>query len=327
MLTENDLKSIFAPEMRGYLDLLKASNRPTEDYLYTFHSLDKYLVKNGVVKRELSEKLLSDWLSSRHIAGKTRNYEIARMRVFARYLMAFKVYAFELELCREEKTYKAYTFDDEEISRIFEIADSGVVSYVDVDSGKIFPVVLRILYATGMRINEVLGLKWANVDLVNGIFVITQAKNNLQRRVPFHDSLLNILQQYEQRRTQGHPTDEYLFTNRDDDMRIPYKYETFGYWFKKVLAAAGIDNPHGKPFERGICTHVLRHNFTFRSFQQAMADGRSFEETAPYLAAYLGHDSFASTEEYLTTDYTMYTESQERTSAAIQSVFPEVTFE
>lgn len=327
MLTENDLQSIFAPEMRGYLDLLKASNRPTEDYLYTFHSLDKYLVKNGVVKKDLTEKLLSDWLSSRHIAGKTQNCEITRMRVFARYLMAFNIYAYELELCREEKTYKAYTFDDEEISRIFDIADSGSVSYVAHESGNVFPVVLRILYATGMRINEVLALKWNDVDLVNGFFMITQAKNNIQRRVPFRGSLLNILQQYELRRTQGHPTDEYLFTNRDDGTGIPYKYETFGYWFKKVLTAAGINNPRGKPFERGICTHVLRHNFTFRSFQQAMADGRAFEETAPYLAAYLGHNSFASTEEYLTTDYTMYTDSQKRISAAIQSVFPEVTFQ
>ena len=327
MLTENDLKSIFAPEMRGYLDLLKASNRPTEDYLYTFHSLDKYLIRNRIEEKKLTEELLSTWLSSRNIVGKTKNYEITRMRIFARYLTAFEIYAFELGLCREEKTYKAYTFSDEEISRIFEVADSGTVSYMDRESGNVFPMILRILYGTGMRINEVLALKWNDVDLVNGIFVITQAKNNLQRRVPFDDSLLNILQQYKQRRTQGFPNDEYLFTNRDGSTSVPYKYITFGYWFKKVLTAAGINSPRGKAFERGICTHVLRHNFTFRSFQQAMADGKSFEETAPYLAAYLGHDSFASTEEYLTTDYTMYTDSQERISVAIQSVFPEVMFE
>jgi len=321
-----ELKGIFAPEMQGYLDLLQATNRSTENYLYTFHSLDKYLVKNNITEKVLSEELLTDWLASRNIVGKTKNCEICRIRIFARYLKAFKIPAFEPDLCREESTYKAYTFSDEEMSRIFEVADSGKANYTDTESGKIFPVVLRILYGCGLRITEALTLKWKDVDLENGILMITQAKYNKQRRVPIHSSLLDVLCQYKQCRTLRFPVEEYLFTNHERT-NAPYDYQTFGYWFLKVLSKGKIDNPHENPFERRISTHALRHNFTFRSFQKAVAQGRALEETAPYLAAYLGHETFFGTEKYLTTDYTMYTDSQERVAEAIQSVFPEVIFE
>ena len=58
-----------------------------------------------------------------------------------------------------------------------------------------------------------------------------------------------------------------------------------------------------------------------------MTEGRALEEMAPYLSVYLGHESFYGTERYITNDYTMYTDSQEKVSIAIQSLFPEVFFE
>ena len=59
----------------------------------------------------------------------------------------------------------------------------------------------------------------------------------------------------------------------------------------------------------------------------AESEGRSLEEIMPYLSAYLGHESFFGTEKYLTTDYTVYTDSQERVARAIESLFPEVRFQ
>ena len=58
-----------------------------------------------------------------------------------------------------------------------------------------------------------------------------------------------------------------------------------------------------------------------------MAEGRTLEETAPYLSTYLGHESFYGTEKYLTTDYTVYLDSQDIVEKATISVFPEVNFE
>lgn len=319
-------KGILADEMSGYLELLHSASRDTESYASTFRSLDDYLVKSGASEKALPESLLMGWLSTLSIAGTTRNYEIARMRKFARYLAAMGIPAHELDFCRASSSYRAYTFSDEEFSRIIAVADSGKASYTNAESSIVFPILLRILYGSGLRIGEALALQWEDIDLDKGILVIKKAKNNRQRRVPVSDSLKELLVGYYKRRFSENDKSAYLFANREKTGK-PYSVQTFGYWFSKVLEKAGIENQRKKPFERCISTHTLRHYFTFKSFQKAISEGRTFEETAPYLSAYLGHETFYGTERYITTDYGMYTDSQERVSAAIQSLFPEVSFE
>jgi integrase len=94
-----------------------------------------------------------------------------------------------------------------------------------------------------------------------------------------------------------------------------------------VLFYVNISNERKQYFERCISIHTLRHYFTFKSFLKSEAEGRSIDETAPVLSAYLGHETFHSTERYLTCDYTLYTDSQEKVYAVIESLFPEVSFE
>ncbi len=318
--------SILSQEMNDYLNLLHSAKRDTNSYVSTFKSLDNYLVKVKVTEKALSEELLLNWFSTLSIAETTRNYEIARMRKFTRYLNALNIPAFELDFFRAKSTFKAYTFTDEEFARIITVADSGKASYTNTESAFVFPLLLRVLYGCGLRVGEALALQWKDVDLYNGILTIKKAKNNKQRRIPVSNSLKSLLAQYYKRRFTGSDDSMFLFVNSEKTGK-PYDSQTFGYWFSKVLEKAGIDNPRKTPFERCISTNTLRHYFTFLSFQKAVAEGRALEETAPYLSAYLGHETFFGTEKYLTTDYTMYTDSQERVSKAIQSVFPEVYFE
>lgn len=312
--------------MNSYLELLLSAGRNTESYVSTFRSLDDYLTKSKVSEKALTENLLKDWFLTLSIAETTKNYEIARIRKFARYLAAMDIPAYEPDFCRASSAYRAYTFSEDEFSRIIAVADSGMASYTNAESSVIFPVLLRVLYGSGLRVGEALALQWENVDLDNGILTIKKAKNNSQRRVPVSDSLNALLSRYHKKRFPDGDKSEYLFINREKTGK-PYSVQTFGYWFSKVLEKAGIENRRSAPFERCISTHTLRHYFTFKSFQKAMTEGRSLEETAPYLSAYLGHESFYGTERYLTTDYTMYADSQEMISSAIQSLFPEVSFE
>ena len=52
---------------------------------------------------------------------------------------------------------------------------------------------LLIADYTGMRIGEILAMKWKNVDLINGIIFIPTSKNQSRRNVPIHDELRKIL--------------------------------------------------------------------------------------------------------------------------------------
>jgi len=121
---------------------------------------------------------------------------------------------------------------------------------------------------------------------------------------------------------------EYLF---ETDMRFgadkPMRNLAFEYWFARVLRSAGIEYVKENPNDRGPCPHCLRHLFVYDSFLKSESEGRSFEETAPYLSAYLGHESLSALEKYLSKDYTLYRNSHQRVNDYVKGVFPEVSFQ
>lgn len=67
--------------------------------------------------------------------------------------------------------------------------------------------------------------------------------------------------------------------------------------------------------------------FSLKSFLKSESEGRWFEDTAPVLAAYLGHEGPGETEKYLNSNHSVYMRSHQRVSAAIGHLFPEVNFD
>ena len=320
------LKSILSAEMYEYLEILNGAERDTESYVSTFKSLDEYLLSIGLIEKALPANVVQDWLKTLTISGTTRNYIISRIRRFSRYLIAIGIPSSEPDFLRARSTFVAYTFSDPEFAAIIEVADNATANAVKSETEYIFPVLLRVLYGCGLRIGEALTLRWDDIDLASGIITLRETKNDKQRFVPISSSLTNLLKKYHERRFEGRSNTALLFESAATPGK-PYIQSTFRYWFLRVLQQANISNERKKHFERCISTHTLRHYFTFKSFQQSEMEGRSFEETAPRLSAYLGHGTFFSTEKYLTTDYTMYTDSQQKVAAAIDHLFPEVSFE
>lgn len=320
------LKSIFSTEMHEYLDLLNGAEKDTESYISTFKSLDAYLISRDVTEKALTENLIQEWLRTLTVSPKTKNYIIGRVRKFSRYLNALAIPASEPDFCRATSNHVPHTFTDEEFASIIIAADDFKANAVKSETAYKFPVMLRILYGCGLRVGEALALQWIDINLDGGIITIKQAKNNKQRRVPVNDSLTDILKLYRKRRFPDCSGFEFLFGNADKDGK-PYLQNTFRDWFIRVLRQAKINNERTEHFERCISPHTLRHYFTFKSFLNAESEGISLEEIMPYLSAYLGHESFFGTEKYLTTDYTMYKDSQERVAHAIEALFPEVNFE
>lgn len=321
-----DFQSPLALEMYEYLKLLEGAQRDTESYISTFRSLDEYMIWADITEKALPEKLIYTWLGALTVTPRSKNYIIGRVRKFSRYLVAIGIPAYEPDFCKTSSPFTAYTFSDEEFAAIIDAADNFKANAVASETSYKFPVLLRVLYSCGLRVGEALSLHWADVDLERGIIHILKAKNNKQRRVPVSESLNTLLKRYRQRCFANEDETAYLFGNSDND-GIPFIVSTFRYWFIKILQQANISNERKEFFERCISPHILRHYFTFKSFLNSEAEGRSFEETVPYLSNFLGHETFFGTEKYLTTDYTMYSEAHNRLEAAIESLFPEVNFE
>ena len=51
------------------------------------------------------------------------------------------------------------------------------------------PVIFRILYGCGLRVSEVVGLRYKDVNLEDGILTIREAKTDRDRYIPLSDSV------------------------------------------------------------------------------------------------------------------------------------------
>jgi len=325
---DNPYKSILADEINDYMRLLESAGRSMPNYRITFKSLDAYFVKHNIQEKALTESLITDWLRSlTKCTPMTKNGRITHLRHFARYLSALEIPAFEPEPLKASSDFVAYTFTDEEFAAIIAAADSfAAVKCRTNSTSYVFPVLLRILYGCGLRIGEALPLRWGDIDFDAEVIFIREAKNYKQRLVPMHNSLTNVLGLYRERRLTDNSDTDLLFESNQKHGE-PYLDWTFRQWFLNILDCAAIVNYRKVPYAHAISPHTLRHYFTYKSFLQSEAVGRNLEETAHFLATYLGHNTFQGTEKYLSTDYTVYKNTHDRMNESIGGVFPKVVFE
>lgn len=140
---------------------------------------------------------------------------------------------------------------------------------------------LETLYATGLRVSELVNLKTADVNLKMG-FVRCIGKGSKERVVPIGEVAGLLIDKYIlHARTELAKTErsEYLFLSR---FGKPMTRVAFWQTVRKYAAIAGIDRP--------ISPHMLRHSFATHLLERG-ADLRSLQEM-------LGHSSIAITEIY-----------------------------
>ena len=139
---------------------------------------------------------------------------------------------------------------------------------------------LELLYATGLRVSELIRVEVENVELDAG-FLRTFGKGSKERIVPFGDSARKAITAYIER---GRPelnrrNDPHLFlTNRSR----PMSRQTFWMKIVKYARQAGIRSH--------ISPHVLRHSFATHLLENG-ADLRSVQ-------LMLGHSDISTTQIY-----------------------------
>ena len=319
--------SVFAEEIQEHLTLLSDAGRHVAKAICYLRSFDRFLADHAVTEKVLEEGVVVKWLTSRSVKNGTKRNMFAEVKRFAKYLssLGFSIQMPEAPLSVTD--YVPYIFSAEEFGRIIYAADNFHGSVRINKSSILFPILLRLLYGCGLRLGEGLGLTWSDVDLENGVITVRAAKNMKQRFVPMSSSANMLLKEYYELVRREGICSYYLFeTDARYGMDKPYKNVTFEQWFAKILCAANIDFTRSTPHERGACPHCLRHLFVFDSFHKSESDGRGFDETAPSLSAYLGHENLFSLEKYLNKDYSLYRHSHQRVNEFIKDVFPEVSF-
>jgi integrase len=155
---------------------------------------------------------------------------------------------------------------------------------------------LLLMYATGLRIREVVALNRGDVDLDDSLLTIRQTKFYKTRLVPFQPRLASVLTQYAARYgDQVAPTDATpFFTKRSGD-RV--NQDTLEHCFRRLCEHAGIRRSDGARYQPRL--HDVRHTFAVHRLTSWYRQGANVQQLLAQLSVYLGHVHLAATQVYL----------------------------
>ncbi len=267
-----------------YLHKTKRSSANTEvSYKRDLEKLCRFLREElgvdswgAVTATNLNSYMLS--LEQENYAPSSISRSVASLRAFFQYML--------------KKNYIAENPSDEIKPPKIEKKLPGILSVREVDlllsqpssdtnKGIRDRAMLELLYATGIRVSELIGLHIADVNLQMGyINCIDRTK---ERIVPFGNAAKKAMDAYLGKVRDSFPGasgNDYLFTNCSGQ---PMSRQGFWKILKGYAGAAGITGD--------ITPHTLRHSFAAHMIENG-ADLKSVQEM-------LGHSDISTTQVYL----------------------------
>lgn len=168
-----------------------------------------------------------------------------------------------------------FVMSNEEVDELLEAPD------ISKDNGMRDRAMLEIMYATGLRVSELLSLRFRNLNMQNGLITV-YGKGNKQRSVPVSSFALEFLRKYidgPRKRVKGSKDTDIIFLNRDG------KALSRTYFFMQVKRYA-----EEKGIDSSVSPHTLRHCFATHLLENG-ASLRVVQEM-------LGHSNIATTQIY-----------------------------
>lgn len=281
---------------------------------------DAFLCNRGLDRCELPRSLSRPWLAKQpHESARTQQYRISVVRQFAMYMcrLGYRADVPDQMLgIRRATPFTPRILTHAEIERLLDAVDR---LRPDAKASPwrhlVMPEVFRLLYGCGLRVNEVLQLRVADVDLVHGVLTVRAAKFGKDRLVPPALALVQRLEKYAAE-IGRRPDDAYFFPSTQGG-----KWTSQGIYdlFRKLLYRCGIS--HGGR-GRGPRIHDLRHTFAVHTLLRWYREGADLQAKLPVLATYLGHVSVEGTQQYLHLTAELFPEVVVRVNDAFGDVIP-----
>ncbi len=257
---------------------LNYSDKTIKSYQQDIESFQKYLNSKGTDIEQANPQIIRMYLSKEMEDGKTKVTccrRIAGLRHFYEFLVRSNfikenpflfVGAPKKEIRYPEALYL------EQVEELFtknrERTDD--LKYRD-------QAIIELLYATGVRVSELVSIKMNAIDFRNRTIRVF-GKGRKERMVIFSQSCFKTLKEYIQKSLIRHSSD-YLFTNARGEQLTTRGVE---YILDQIQTKCGV--------ELGLHPHMLRHTFATHLLEGG-ADLRVIQEL-------LGHESINTTQVY-----------------------------
>ena len=314
-----DYTSKISPLMREFEQYQLASGRWSENYNLYLTLFDRHCVANFPESALLTQEMLDSWCGQRETEAnnscRSRIYPVAS---FVRYLQKRGLTDVSVPVIphKENRTYIPHAFTEDELQRFFNACDT-IVSYSEteeqISQRLTVPVFFRLLYSSGIRTNEARMIRKSNVDLIQGGLNIEYSKGHDQHFIVMHDSMLQLMREYDAVIGKMYPNRLYFFPARDGKCHTK---QWVSVNFKKIWK--GSNNSYAVPYE-------FRHNYAIENINSWIDDGFDFNQKLHSLSKSMGHSVIESTKYYYSLVPRLADIMAEHTNE--DEVIPEVPYE
>lgn len=314
--------SIYGPFIEEYVALKRSLGYRLSNIEYAFRRFDLFILEREEVNIGLSKEQCDQWSIKRSNESERSWYDrIQLIGNFSLFLQALNYPSSVPRLPRLKRHYVPYIYSTKEIASIFSECDklsAQATSYNAIVL--VIPCLLRLLYATGLRLGEALSLTCNDINLSEQYVLLRGTKNGKDRIVPFSQSVSKVCEDYLECRKHfpiRRKTDLLFIHPNGEKCENRQVYR----WFRRVLYNAGI--PH-RGNHLGPHIHHLRHTFSVHSLAMMAEAGADLNYSLPILSTYLGHQSVAATDRYVRLTAEMYPSIIAKVNKAITLLYPNI---
>jgi integrase/recombinase XerD len=320
---DKSYNSIYGSYIKQFIEMKRALGFKYVTDAFILSQIDRFAGQREETSTGITKEFATSWSKKRlHESDGYRYTRIRTLAHFSSYLLDMGIQSYIPKLPHYTKnTFIPYIFSRNEIDAIFKACDDLKLKIVNFNSDIFYmPVLLRLLYATGIRIGEAMELKDEDVNLNENYIRVKDCKNGKERIIPISSSLESVCRKYIIYRNQlplGETKSGYFFVKLNGNKCGP----NLRGWFKKCLEKANISCPGRNQSPR---IHDLRHTFAVTSLANMADAGIDLYVSLPILSSYLGHQSLESTNHYVRLTANMYPELIKNVDMICLDVFPKI---
>ncbi len=293
---DKNYHSIYGQYIKAFIQLKRNLGFKYVSETFALSKIDELAVKTNQTSEGIT-KSFADLVAKRR-PNESKGYQYHRVLILAKlssYMSDIGIPSYIPKLPPYQKNnFVPYIYSKQEIEALFKACDELRLKNKN-SNGNLFcmPALLRLLYATGIRISEALNLKDEDVNIDDKYIRVNDLKNDKQRIIPIGESMTEVCIEYLAYRNQlPFIKAHYFFCNLGGNKCN----QGVRGWFKKCLELAKIPYIGAR---QGPRIHDLRHTFAVRSLAKMADAGMDLYVSLPILSNYLGHQSIKSTNHYV----------------------------
>lgn len=280
--------------VEDYLLFLKTEKKLGDNTInsYMLDLEDFFKTFNGSIESCTKKDILAYISSTNGLEVSTVNRHISSLKSFFNYLVDESIIKVspmeEVSSLKKAKKLPKY-LSISEVNKLLNIPLNSEFDYRN-------KAMLELMYATGLRVSELVSIEYSNIDFENSIIRIN-GKGKKERIIPLGEVasyyLKVYLNDYRSKLLKRNTYNQVFLNNHGK----PITRQGFNYILENIRELTGI--------EKEITPHVLRHSFATHLLEGG-ADIRSIQEM-------LGHENISTTNIYtevvndvLRSNYEMY---------------------